>query len=251
MDIVNPLVKRRLQDATADPDGYWARAAEELPWFRRWDEPFVWEPPTFRWFAGGLTNLSYNCLDHHVAHGRGGHEALVALDERGGRRVFTYAQLLAGVKAVAAGLRALGVRRGDRVGVYLPTAPEAVMAMLAAARIGAVHLVVFAGFGSGALSERLRLAGAKVLLTADVTWRKGKEIRLWEIAQEALADAESPVERVVVLARGAEPPALHPGRDLLWADFLAGGRGQDDGHEVMEANDAAYVLATSGTTAKP
>ena len=130
----------------------------------------------FRWFSGGLTNLSYNCLDYHVARGRGGHAALIALDERGERSVYTYAQLLTGVRAVAAALRGLGVGRGDRVGIYMPTMPEAIMAMLAATRIGAIHLVVFAGFGSGALAERLRLAGARVLLTADVTWRKGREV---------------------------------------------------------------------------
>jgi acetyl-CoA synthetase len=251
MDVVNPIVRRWEGEAADDPDGYWSRAADGLPWFRRWDRTFEWEPPTFRWFVGGLTNLSYNCLDHHVARGWGGHAALIALDERGGRRVYTYAQLLAGVKAVAAGLRSLGVRRGDRVGIYMPTVPEAIMAMLAATRIGAVHLVVFAGFGSGALGERLRLAGVKVLLTADVTWRKGREIRLWEIVQEALRDEQSPVERVVLLARGAEAPALQADRDLLWDDFLAGGRGRPDGYEAMEANEAAFVLATSGTTAKP
>src|SRR5918992_5304719 len=183
MDVVNPIVRRRLHDADADPDAFWARAAEQLPCFRRWDTTFAWDPPTFRWFVGGLTNIAYNCLDHHVARGWGGHAALVALDERGGRRVYTYAQLLAGVAAVAAGLRALGVQRGDRVGIYMPTTPEAIMAMLAATRIGAVHLVVFAGFGSGALGERLRLAGARVLLAADVTWRKGREIPLWGIVR--------------------------------------------------------------------
>src|SRR5918999_609248 len=179
MDVVNPNVKRRLQDAAADPDAFWTRAAEQVPWFRRWDTTFTWEPPTFRWFEGGLTNLSYNCLDLHVARGWGGHAALIALDERGERRVYTYAQLLAGVERVAAALRGLSVGKGDRVGIYMPTTPEAIMAMLAATRIGAIHLVVFAGFGSGALAERMRLSGARVLLTADQTWRKGRTVDLW------------------------------------------------------------------------
>jgi acetyl-CoA synthetase len=251
VDVVNPLVRRWLQDAATDPDAFWARAAGELPWFRPWDETFVWDPPTFRWFCGGLTNLSYNALDRHVAKGRGGHAALVWQSERGERRVSTYAQLLADVESAAAALRGLGVARGDRVAVYLPTIPEAVVAMLAINRIGAIHLVVFAGFGSGALAERIRLAGAKVLLTADVTWRKGRAIDLWRIAGEALADPDSPIERVVVLRRGNAVADLQPGRDMTWADFLAGGAGHARAHEAMEANEPAFVLATSGTTAKP
>jgi acetyl-CoA synthetase len=251
MDVVNPVVRRWLQDAAADPDAFWARAAGELPWFRRWDETFAWERPTFRWFSGGLTNISFNAVDHHVQHGRGGHAALVWHSERGERQVLTYAQLLAEVEATTAALRGLGVRRGDRVAVYLPTIPAAVVAMLAIARIGAIHLVVFAGFGSGALAERIRLAGAKVLLTTDVTWRKGREIDLSRIAGEALADPESPIERVVVLPRGTGQPDLQPGRDLTWDAFLAGGAGYSRAHEVMEANEPAFVLATSGTTAKP
>jgi acetyl-CoA synthetase len=251
MDIVNPIVKRWQQDAASDPDGFWAQAATRLPWFRPWDRAFEWDPPTFRWFSGGLTNLSYNALDHHVAHGRGGHAALIAHNERGERNVYTYAQLLTEVQRVAAALRGLGVGRGDRVAVYLPTMPEAIIAMLAITRIGAIHLVVFAGFGSGALSERIRLAGAKVLLTADVTWRKGREVDLWTIAREALRDPESPIEHVVLLPRGSTAPDLQPERDLTWDDFLARGQGQSSDYEVMEANEPAYVLATSGTTAEP
>jgi acetyl-CoA synthetase len=251
VDVVNPIVRRWQQDAAADPDAFWARAAGQIHWFRPWDTTFTWDPPTFQWFKGGLTNLSYNCLDLHVARGWGGHAALIALDERGGSRVYTYAQLLAGVEEIAAALRGLGAGKGDRVGIYMPTIPEAIMAMLACTRIGAVHLVVFAGFGSGALAERLRLAGARVLLTADATWRKGRVIELWSIAREAIADPESPVEHVVVLPRGDAIPDLDPGRERTWDAFLAAGRGQPRGHEVMEANDPAFLLATSGTTAKP
>jgi acetyl-CoA synthetase len=250
MDVVNPIVKRWLHEAETDPDGFWARAAQGTHWFRTWDRVFDWTPPTFRWFEGGLTNLSYNCLDLHVANGRGGHAALIALNERGEQRVYTYAQLLHGVKEVAAALRGLGVERGDRVGIYMPTMPEAIMAMLAATRIGAIHLVVFAGFGSGALAERLRLAEARVLLTADLTLRKGREVPLSGIVAEALDDPASPVEHVVVLKRDEGAGAL-AGRAIEWEAFVAGGRGQSAAHEVMEANEPAFVLATSGTTAKP
>jgi acetyl-CoA synthetase len=251
METINPIVKRWLHEGESDPEGFWARAAEQIHWFRTWDNTFQWEPPTFRWFSGGLTNLSYNCLDHQVAQGRGGHAALIALNEQGGQRVFTYAQLLSGVQAIAASLRGVGVQKGDRVAVYMPTMPEAIMAMLACTRIGAAHLVVFAGFGSGALSERIRLSGARVLLAADVTWRKGRSVDLWKIVREALEDEESPVETVVLLARGEERPEMQEGRDMSWDDFLAVGQGQPGAFEMMEANEPAFVLATSGTTAKP
>jgi len=251
MDVVNPIVKRWLQDAAADPDAFWGRAAEQVHWFRMWDTTFEWEPPTFRWFVGGQTNIAYNCLDLQVERRRGGQTALIGLNERGERRELTYAELLAGVEEVAAALRGLGVGRGDRVAIYMPTTIETIMAILAATRIGAIHLVVFAGFGAGALAERMQIAGARVLLAADTTVRKGRAVDLWAIAQDALRHPESPVERVVVLPRGGKRPELKAGRDLTWEEFLAGGAGQPRGHEVMEANDPAYVLATSGTTAKP
>jgi len=251
MDTINPIVKRWQHNAESDPDGFWDRAARQLHWFRTWDRTFSWEPPTFRWFIGGMTNLSYNCLDYHAERGRGGQGALIALNERGEQRVFTYAQLLTGVEAIAAALRGLGVKRGDRVGIYMPTMPEAIMAMLAATRIGAIHLVVFAGFGSGALAERMRLAGCRVLLTADATWRKGREVRLWDIVQDALQDPESPIERVVLLPRTDSLPPMQAERDITWDAFLAGGQGHPAHFELMEANEPAYILATSGTTARP
>jgi acetyl-CoA synthetase len=251
MDVVSPIVKRWQHDAARDPEAFWARAAEQIHWFRTWDRTFEWERPTFRWFVGGLTNLSYNCLDDQLQNGRGGHAALIALTERGEQRVYTYAQLLAGVEAIAASLRGLGVQRGDRVAIYMPTCPEAIMAMLGCTRIGAIHLVVFAGFGSGALAERIRLSGARVLLAADVTYRKGRDVPLWGIAREALADPDSPIERVVLLARGELPPDLRPGIEMTWQQFLDQGQGQSTEYEPMEANEPAFVLATSGTTAKP
>jgi len=249
MEILNPVVARWLDDAAADPDAFWARAAQRLHWFKRWDETFIWEPPTYRWFAGGQTNISYNALDVHVNRGWGDHRALIALDERGNRKIYTYSELLDGVKAIAAGLRGLGVQKGDTVGIYMPTTAEAIMAMLACTRIGAVHIVIFAGFGSGALSERLRLAGAKVLLAADITYRKGKDVPLLGIVTDALDDPESPIERVVLLSRGGG--TLNDPREIGWQAFLAGGEGQSSDHEVMESNEPAFVLATSGTTAKP
>jgi len=251
MDMVSPVVKRWQYDAARDPDRFWDRAARKLNWFRTWDQVLDWQPPTFRWFVGGLTNLSYNCLDYHVERGWGGHAALIALNERDERRVYTYAQLLSGVESVAAALRGLGVQRGDRVAIYMPTMPEAMMAMLTCARIGAIHLVVFAGFGSHALAERAEMAGARVLLAADRTWRKGREVNLWDIVRDALQEEGSPIEHVVVLPRGDALPALQPGRDITWDEFIANGRGQSSAFELMESNEPVFVLATSGTTAKP
>jgi len=247
----NPLVNALRARAEGDPDRFWAEEARKLRWFLPWSRVFETDPPEFKWFSGGRTNLCYNCLDRHVESGRGGHAALIYENERGERRVFTYHELWIQVKRVAAALRGLGVRRGDRVAIYMPTMPEAIIAMLACVRIGAIHLVVFAGFGSGALSERIRLAGAKVLLTTDITYRKGKDISLFEIVETALREPGGPVEKVVILPRGTRVPPLRAGRDLLWNDFVALSTGQSDAYESMEANEPAYILATSGTTAKP
>ncbi len=250
MDLINPIVRRWLRDGMDDPDAFWSNAASKLPWFRPWTETFVWEPPTFRWFAGGRTNLAWNALDFHVRGGRGGHAALVGLNERGERRVFTYAQLLSGVERVAAALRGMGVGKGDRITIYMPTSPEAILLMLAAVRIGAIHVVVFAGFGAGALGDRIRASGSKAVFTADRTFRKGKDVALKEIVDQALGGGNHAVEKVVVWNRGGSAPVV-PGRDVAWEDFLAGGRGQSGDHVEMESNEPAFILATSGTTAKP
>ena len=139
MDVINPIVRRWIDDAAEDPEAFWGRAAQELPWFRQWDRTFSWDFPNFRWFEGGQTNLAYNCLDHHVRLGRGGQTALAYVNERGERRLFTYAQLRHEVERVAAALRGMGIGKGDRITVYMPTSPEAIMVMLAAVRIGAIH----------------------------------------------------------------------------------------------------------------
>ncbi|RMF85188.1 MAG: acetate--CoA ligase [Nitrospinota bacterium] len=246
------MVKRMIWEAQTDWEGFWARGAEQLPWFRKWDKVFEYDRyPSFRWFIGAQTNIAYNALDHHVQQGRGGVAALIYENEAGERQVFTYAQLLEEVKRVAAALRGLGVQKGDRVAIYMPTMPEAIIAMLATARIGAIHLVVFAGFGSGALIDRVQAAGARFLLTADVTFRKGRNIYLKPIVDEALRTPGHQVERVVVLRRTDEPVEMVPERDMEWETFLEGGRGQSGDFVVMEANEPVYILPTSGTTAKP
>ncbi len=251
MELVNPVVRRWIDEARADPEAFWARAAGALPWFRTWDKVFEWSYPTFRWFVGGQTNLAWNAVDRHVQAGRGGHAALVYANERGDRRVLTYGQLLHEVERVAAALRGLGMKKGDRVTLYMPTCPEAIVAMLAVVRIGAIHIAVFAGFGAKALGDRIQASGSKVVLTADVTFRKGKLTRLEPIVEEAL-DQPNDVEHVVVLRR-APPGAteVHETRNLTWEDFLERGKGQSSAHVAMEANEPAFILATSGTTARP
>jgi acetyl-CoA synthetase len=251
MDVVSPVVRRWCNEAEQDFEGFWARAALELPWFSSFEEVLIEQPPSFRWFAGGTTNLCYNAVDRHVQRGNGGRAAIIYENELGERRVLSYAMLLADVKQIAAALRAEGVGVGDRVAIYMPTGVEAIETMLAITRIGAIHLVVFAGFGSGALAERVRLAGARLLVCADATWRKGKVVPLWSIVEEALADPSSPVERVVVLKRQGRPALLRAGRDIEWGAFLEAGSGAATGHVALESNEPAFILATSGTTATP
>jgi len=236
------------REATEDPEGFWGRAAEQVPWFRKWERVLDWEPPTFRWYSGGMSNLAYNCVDHHVAAGRGERVALITENERGERRTLTYADLHRETKRVGAALRAMRIDKGDRIAIYMPTSAEAIILMLGAIRIGVVILVVFAGFGAGALGERIRLAGARVLFATDVTYRKGKDVPLLPIVSQAIVDAPS-VEHVVLLRRTTSTDRLRG--EISWGDFLAAGAGHDDLHVQLEANEPAYILATSGTTAKP
>jgi acetyl-CoA synthetase len=274
VNIIPAAVQRMIDDARREPEAFWDRAARELPWFRTWNSvfdtigngtgeraPYVPEyQPAFRWFAGARTNLAYNALDHQVANGRGNHTALIYFNERGDQRRFTYASLLHEVERVAAALRARGIGKGDRVTVYMPTTPEAITLMLAVVRIGAIHSVVFAGFGARALSDRIVASGSRLVVTADVTYRKGKEVALSTIVDKALRLAPNPVERVVMLERGGGYPAeagLHDhnpakaGLHIGWEGFLRGGEGYSGTHVEMEANEPAYILATSGTTARP
>ncbi len=250
-ELVPPQVRWMVQAARADPEGFWARAAQALPWLRPWERVYRREGASFRWFEGAVTNLGYNAVDRHVEAGRAGRAALVYFNERGDRRVLTYGQLLHLVRRTSAALRGLGVRKGDRITLYMPTCPEAIALMLACVRVGAIHSVVFAGFGSGALADRIHASGSRLVFTADVTYRKGAQVPLKGIVDEALRQVPGGVEHVVVLERSPEGASLEPGRDLRWDQFLARADGQSSDFEPMEANEPAYILATSGTTAKP
>ncbi len=251
VQLINPIVNRWCREAQEHPDAFWARAAAQLHWFRTWDRVFEWTFPTFRWFVGGETNLAYNCLDHHVQRGWGGHTALIYVNERGERQLYTYAQLTHEVERVAAALRGMGIQKGDRLTIYMPTCPEAIILMLATVRIGAIHSVVFAGFGAGALGDRIRASGSRLVFTSDVTYRKGRDVRLKEIVDAAVDLGGKDVEHVIMLPRVAGGAPKQSGRDLLWDEFLARAEGHDGGHVALEANEPAYILATSGTTATP
>ncbi|HEX2193912.1 MAG TPA: AMP-binding protein, partial [Candidatus Limnocylindria bacterium] len=235
-----------------DPEAFWSEAAGLIEWSHPPDRAVEQGAPSeFRWFPGGRTNLAVNALDRHVAGGRGDHPALIALDERGNRRSATYAELLSAVEHTAAALRALGIGKGDRLTIYMPTCFEAIVAMLATVRIGAIHSVVFAGFGAGALRERIQASGSRLVLTADVTYRKGNDVDLLAIVGQALAEGAGSVEHVIVVERGATPSsAVLPGR-LSWTEFLQLGTDGDGTAEETDADDPAFILATSGTTARP
>ncbi len=246
--------------ARADPESFWREvAAEHIEWFREPDRVFVSDPPSFAWFTGGRMNLCWNAVDRQVAAGLADRPALIAADERGNRRTLTYAELLDEVRAIAAAMRGLGVGRGDRVTIYMPTIAEAIATMLATVRIGAIHSVVFAGFGAGALGDRIRASGSKLVVAADLTRRKGVDVDLTGIIVASIApDGGGPgeVEHVVWFRRAAgHLPRIDGGdkgpRHLDWAEFLARGAGQSGDHEVVEATDPAFILATSGTTARP
>jgi acetyl-CoA synthetase len=235
-------------EARENPEGYWgARAREELFWKVPFQTVLDWKPPHARWFIEGKTNLAYNCLDRHLSS-RGDKVALRFEGEPGEQKQFTFKQLHAKVCQLANGLRALGVKKGDRVGIYLPMIPEAAMAMLACARLGAIHSVVFGGFSAEALRERMNDAGAKVLLTADGGYRKGTVVPLLKNAQEA-AVGMTTLEKMVVLDRTGKRPALS-GKEVAWEEVVAS-QPETGEPEWVESEHPLFVLYTSGSTGKP
>ncbi len=254
--LVPPQVSNFIKWAEEDVDGFWEKAAldaaDEIHWFKKWDKVFSWDYPNFKWYEGGLTNISYNCLDYNVERGRGGKAALVfESGETDSTEVITYAQLLHLVKRYAAALRGLGVEKGDRVCIYMPTSIESVASMLACARVGAIHVVIFAGFSPVAISDRVTISGAEYMLVQDQGSRRGKPIDLKKLVDDGIALCpQGQVKQVVVLNK-SENPSLQAGRDILWEDFLAGAEGQGSAPEPMESNDPLFLLPTSGTTAKP
>lgn len=237
--------------AAADPEKFWGELAEqELHWFEKWHTVLDWQPPFAKWFVGGKTNISYNCLDRHLTTWRRNKAALIWEGEPGDSRTLTYAQLHREVCQFANALKQLGVQKGDRVGIYMPMIPEAAIAMLACARIGAAHSVIFGGFSAEALRDRLIDAQAKVVVTADGGWRKDAIVPLKEQVDKALADGAAPVEKVLVVKRTAQAVTMQPDRDLWWHE-LQPGLSADCPAEPMDSEDMLFILYTSGSTGKP
>ena len=237
-------------EAAVDDEGFWARqAADLIDWSTEWDTICEWDLPYAKWFIGGQLNVSYNCLDRHVLAGRGDKVAFYWEGEPGDSRVVTYAELLAETQRFANVLKDLGVGRGDRVNIYLPMIPEAAVAMLACARIGAAHSVVFGGFSAHSLRDRINDAEAKVLITADGGYRRGKVFALKAVADEALADTPS-ITDVVVVRRGGNDVTMVDGRDHWYHDLIESADPVCPA-EPMDAEQLLFLLYTSGTTGKP
>ena len=244
---------QRLYDsAKADPEKFWAELAQtELHWFQQWDQVLDWQPPFAKWFVGGKINISYNCIDRHLTTWRKNKAAIIWEGEPGDSRTITYAQLHREVCQFANVLKQLGVQKGDRVGIYLPMIPEAAIAMLACARIGAPHSVVFGGFSSEALRDRLIDAQAKVVVTADGGWRKDAIVPLKDQVDKALGEGAVPtVKNVLVVQRTCQHIHMEPGRDHWWHD-LRHAVSANCPAEPMDSEDMLFVLYTSGSTGTP
>jgi len=239
------------QRAARAPGKFWAEQARQLEWIKPWKKVLEWKPPYAKWFAGGKLNLSVNCLDRHIRDARRNKAALVWEGEPGDRRTYTYWDLWREVNQFANVLKRLGIRKGDRVAIYLPLIPEAAIAMLACARLGAIHSVVFGGFSAEALKDRINDARAKLLITADGGYRRGQVLPLKQFADEALPHCPS-IENVVVVKRGGAefPVHIREGRDHWWHRLMQDAPAWCE-PAPMDAEDILYILYTSGTTGKP
>jgi acetyl-CoA synthetase len=237
------------EQAERDWMGWWEGWARTLDWFQPWDKTLEWERPFAKWFIGGKINACHNCVDRHVAAGKGDKVALIGEGEPGESRSFTYRDLLRKTSKLGNALKELGIRKGDRVCIYMPMGPELAIAMLACARIGAVHSVVFGGFSAESLVDRINDASAKLVITADGSWRRGQIVPLKKIVDVALPDCPT-IENVLMLMRTGHGAEVVAGRDHLWEETL-NRQSEDCPCEPMDSEDLLFILYTSGSTGKP
>jgi len=237
------------KQALDDPEGFWASMAKELDWFKPWEKVLEWNPPFAKWFVGGRTNIAHNCLDRHLTTARKNKAAIIWEGEPGDERILTYQALHREVCKFANVLKQIGVHTGDRVAIYMPMVPELPIAMLACARIGATHSVVFGGFSAEALRDRINDAQAKVVVTADGGYRRGGEIPLKKAVDDAIQQTPS-IEHVIVYRRTGSQVHMEPGRDHWWHELMANAS-EECPAEALDAEHPLYILYTSGTTGRP